>query len=61
MKEIEKDVLRTGREPRASDIPEAKRRRKRVSRSGELYIDPNEARWLRRMSTTKSFILAIMH
>lgn len=61
MKEIEKDVLRTGREPRASDTPKAKRRRNRVLRSGELCIDPNAAKWLRRMSTTKSFTLAIIH
>lgn len=60
MKEIA-DVLRTGREPRATDIPEAKRKRKRVSRSGELCIDPNAAKWLSRMSTKKSFNLAITH
>lgn len=43
MKEIEKHVLRIGREPRASDTLEANRR-KRVSRSGELCRDPNRAK-----------------
>lgn len=49
MKEVKEtaDVLNTRREPRAGDTPGAKSRRKRVSKSEELCIDPNTAKWLR--------------